>query len=427
MATPDKKRKIAVAITHRTPYGRLKPVLRAIQSHPELELQVIVATPVHLHNLWFALKHGDFASLSKTLPWYFRARLGSMLHGRRSIDSSNYLARLVLSDGFPIHAYLPLFIEGGNLVTMTKSVASGILGLPEIFEELKPDIVLVHADRFEMLAVASAAALMNIPIAHTQGGDVSGTIDELMRHAITKLAHFHFPTTEQSKSRIIRMGEHPDRVFMVGCPTIDELTRLELSIDTDIYERNGNGHGDRIDLTKPFVLLMQHPVTTEYGQAHSSLEETLAAIQKINLPTLMFWPNIDAGFDSATLAVRSFIQNHSLPGLTLYKSFRSEDFYRVLNAATVAVGNSSSFIREGSYLGLPVVLVGTRQRGRERSDNIVEVGYDRVAIEDAIRKQMQHGRYPKSNLYGEGHAAEAIAATLASVKISQEKYFNDGI
>lgn len=417
------KRKILVAVTHRTPYGRLKPVMRAIQNHPGLELQVLVATHVFMHNLLFALRHMSFDAIRASFPFYLRARFRALWGRKPAIDRQEHLSKIVRQDGFPIHARLPLFLEGGNLITMTKSAAAGLLGLPEILVKLKPDIVLVHADRFEMIPVALAASFMNIPVAHTQGGDVSGTIDETVRHVLTKLAHIHFPTTQKSKERLLRMGEDPHYVFMVGCPTIDVLKDLDFTIPPDIFERNGRGYGDDINLAKPYLLVLQHPVTTEYNAARKNMEETIAAVRAIGMPTLFFWPNLDAGSDGASEAVREFLKDPGLPALRIFKHFSPEDFYRVLNAASVAVGNSSSFIREGSYLGTPAVIVGSRQQGRERAKNVLEVPYDRQKIVDAVRRQLKHGRYPQSRIYGDGNAAGRIAEVLATVDVPVQKKF----
>ncbi len=421
----SKPRKIAVAVTHRTPYGRLKPVLKAIQSHPDLELQIIVATPVFFHDLLFALRHSDFSSIRVSISWYIKARLRTLFGGKSALNELDLLSKSIIADGFSISAHVPIFIAGGNLKTMTKSVGAGILNLPVIFEKLKPDVVLIHADRFEMLAVAVAASLMNIPIAHTQGGEVSGTIDETTRHAITKLAHIHFPTTQMSRDRLLKMGESHDRVFFVGCPTIDVLKEIDLTPDNSIFDRNGNGHGDRLDLSKPYILVLQHPVTTEYGEAKQQMEETLKAVEDIGVPVFLLWPNIDAGSDGASAAVRNFIKNHNLPALALFKTLHSEDFYKVLKNAAVAVGNSSSFIREGSYLGTPTVLVGSRQNRRERADNVVEVSHNHVEIKEAVLKQLVQGPYPSSNLFGDGKTSHLIAGILSDADIIIKKYFID--
>ncbi|MFZ2555299.1 MAG: UDP-N-acetylglucosamine 2-epimerase [Minisyncoccia bacterium] len=409
------KRKIAIVITHRAPYGRLKPVLRAIARHPDLELQIIVGTPMNMHHFFFALRHGEYKSLLQVLPWHVKARLKTLLR-RGDVSHHELLTNLIKKDGFHIDRYLPMFLDGGDLATMLKVQANVLFGLPTILKELKPDILVVHADRFEMLPVAMVGAMLNIPVAHTQGGDVSGTIDESIRHAITKLAHIHFPTTEESRKRLIQMGENPHAIVMTGCPTIDGLKALDLRIDEDFYARVGTGYGDTIDLKKPFIMVLQHPVTSEYADSRKNMETILAALEAIDLPTLLFSPNIDGGSDGASAAVREFLSRHTLTSLSVYKHFNADDFLRALNAASVALGNSSSFIREGSYLGVPAVIVGTRQDGRERADNVMHVDYVQEEIVSAIERQRVHGVYPKSALYGDGTASEKIATALATMK-----------
>lgn len=407
------KRKIAVAVTHRAPYGRLKPVLSAIQEHPDLDLQIIVAGPAVRENMRAAFRSADLSRVRTAMVSYIRMIVG----GDEALSSLNVTSRLLSADGFSVAAHVPLFIEGGNLRAMTQSVGVGLMALPDTLETLKPDILLVHADRFEMLSFAVAGALMNIPIAHTQGGDVSGTIDETVRHAITKLATFHFPTTEKSRQRILSMGEDPKHVWCVGCPTIDALKKIDLSDSGGIYGRNHQGWGDKINFAKPFVLVMHHPVTTEYGKNEETMRELLAAIESLHMPTILFSPNIDAGTDKATALLRAYINGHTLPALNVQKNFTSEDFYRVLNAASVAIGNSSSFIREGSYLGTPAVLAGSRQHGREHGENIIIVETKSDAIVQAARKQIIHGRYDQNRMYGDGSAAEQIADILAKLPL----------
>lgn len=420
------KRKIAVAVTNRAPYGRLKPVLQAIKAHPKLELQIIVTTPTILHSLWFSLKHGKFASLRATLPSFLRTYWKVRIGGKKARSKLDVTSQLVINDGFDVAAHVPAFVAGGNVATMTKSVAASLLALPDVLGELKPDILLVHADRFEMLSFAVAGALMNIPVAHTQGGDVSGTIDETVRHAITKLATFHFPTTAKSKDRIVQMGEHVENVFLAGCPTIDVLKSINLTDLSGVYARNHPGYGEKIDFTKPYALVMYHPVTTDIAASEAGMREMLEALKTLAIPTIIFSPNIDAGTDIATKLLREFISDHGIPVLNVQKNFTSEDFYRVLNGAAVAIGNSSSFIREGSFLGTPAVLVGNRQEGRERASNVIEVDADRAAIVAAAKKQIAHGRYETSKLYGDGSAAKRIAETLAQVPLPpQEKRFRE--
>ncbi|MBI5221553.1 MAG: UDP-N-acetylglucosamine 2-epimerase (hydrolyzing) [Candidatus Magasanikbacteria bacterium] len=418
------RKKIAVVITHRAPYGRLKPVLKAIQKDPRLELQIIVGTSALTRRFLFALRHLDIRSLKKSLPWYIRSWFRSFWTGNR--QKHDLLAKTILDDGFYIDAYFPIFLDSGNLISMTQSAGNILFDLSEILQKLKPDILLVHADRFEMLAVAMTGNFLNIPIAHTQGGDVSGTVDEMVRHSITKLAHIHFPTTEKSMGRILQMGEDPNCIFMTGCPTIDTVRDIDLTIDKDIYLRNGRGFGDKINLNKPFLLVLHHPVTTEYERSKKNMQVLIDAIKEINMPTFFFWPNIDGGSDGASEAIREFVKSHNLPALSLYKTFKPDDFYRILNAASVAIGNSSSFIREGSYLGVPAVIVGTRQYNRERDMNVIEVENRYEDIVSAIKTQLSHGKYPSGSIYGSGGSSKKIADILATKEIkSVQKYFRD--
>ena len=232
---PLKKRKICVVVNDRAIYGRVKPVMEAIQKHPQLELQVIAVTNFYFDHLFWYLFHGEPVSFLKALSWYIKARTTKILGKSGEVEKLEYLPKLLITAGFPIHARLPLFLEGGNTRVMVKSAGLGLLGIPKLFEKLKPDIVLIYADRFESLPIAMAAAFLNIPIAHVEGGDVSGTIDESVRHAITKLAHIHFPVTEKSRQRLIRMGENPDFVFMPGFSGIDFIKSIDLGLDDDFF------------------------------------------------------------------------------------------------------------------------------------------------------------------------------------------------
>lgn len=418
------RRTIAVAVTHRAPYGRLRPVLKAISAHPDLELKIIVTTSTILHSLWYSIKHGQFSSLRATLPslvrTYWKARIG----GKEARSKLDLLSQVLVGDGFEIAAHIPAFVAGGNVVTMTKSVATSLLALPEVLKELKPDLLLVHADRFEMLSFAVAGALMNIPIAHTQGGDVSGTIDETVRHAITKLATYHFPTTQKSRDRIVRMGENPANVFLTGCPTIDGLKSIDMQDLAGVYIRNHPGVGVQIDFSRPYLLVMYHPVTTDPANSADGMCALISSLDALQMPTLFFSPNIDAGTDKATSLLRDYVQSNALPALNVQKNFMTDDFYRVLAHASVALGNSSSFIREGSFLGTPAVMVGGRQEGREHADNVTFVGTSAEEITSAVRAQLSHGRYTSSNVYGDGKAAQKIANILATVELPKtQKHF----
>ncbi|HYF04997.1 MAG TPA: UDP-N-acetylglucosamine 2-epimerase [Patescibacteria group bacterium] len=417
------RRRIAVVITNRAPYGRLLPVIKALKDHPGIELQIILATSNILDSLIFVLRYGNFWYVLQRLVLHLYYQTVVLLKKRKLFSRADPIEHDLLASGLQVTVRVPLFIHQNNLEDMAKVIGVGLFALPEVFKSLKSEVVLVHADRFEMLAVAISAAMSNLLIAHTQGGDITGSIDESVRHAISKFAQIHFPTTEVSKRRLIRMGENPESVFMVGCPTIDYVKSLTLDITDDLYEHLAKGYGKVPDLSLPYVLVMQHPITTEHNAAGSDIVHTLSAVQQLGLQTIVIGPNIDAGRDAIGQEINKFIETHTLPSLLIHKSLRPEDFYRVLGHATVAIGNSSSFIREGSYLGTPCVLVGKRQGHRERGENVVEVNAYAQDIVEAAKKQIAHGRYSQDMLFGSGNASTQIANILAEYNPPIQKRF----
>ena len=379
------KRKIAVVITARPSYSRVKTVLKAIREHADLELQLIVASSALLD------------------------RYGSAV---------NYIEK----DGFEIAAKVFNVLEGENLTAAAKTTGIGILELSTVFDNLKPDIVVTVADRFETMATAISASYMNIPLAHIQGGEVTGNIDEKVRHAITKLADYHFVASESAKERVIKLGEDPDYVFNTGCPSIDiasEVTSDE-GLNFDPYQKYG-GVGAAPDLSNGYLVVMQHPVTTEYANSRKHIEETLYAINQLNIPTLWFWPNVDAGADGTSTGIRSYREKNELKNVHFFKNMESEDFLVLLNSAMGLVGNSSVGIRECAYLGVPVINIGSRQNKRERGNNVLDVDYDKQQIIDAIVTIMAMSKAERSLVYGDGHAGKAITDLLAEVPLQFHK------
>jgi UDP-hydrolysing UDP-N-acetyl-D-glucosamine 2-epimerase len=325
-------------------------------------------------------------------------------------------------DGFNVAARVFMILEGENLVTSAKSTGLGMVELATVFDNLAPDVVVSVADRFETLATAVAASYMNIPVAHVQGGEVTGSIDEKVRHAVTKLADLHLVATEAARARVIRLGEAPERVHLTGCPSIDiaAAVRAQPEMDFDPFEKYG-GVGERVDLSQGFIVVMQHPVTTEYELARRQVEETLHAIHGLRVPTLWFWPNVDAGSDGTSKGIRMFREHHRDEPLHLFRNMLPEDFLRLLCASSCLVGNSSVAIRECSFLGVPAVNIGTRQAGRERGRNVIDVDYDRSAIRAAIERHLGAPRPPADTLYGDGKAGARIAQSLASAELTFEK------
>ncbi|GAK58248.1 UDP-N-acetylglucosamine 2-epimerase [Candidatus Vecturithrix granuli] len=379
-------RKICVIVINRANYGRVKSVLHAIQEHPGLELQLVVGS-------------------SMLLPCFGEA------------------VNIVQEDGFPIHARVNFVVEGQTPATMAISAGLGIIELATVFENLQPDMVFVIADRYDALSAAVAAAYMNIPVAHLQGGEVSGSIDESVRHAITRLAHLHFPATQLSAERLIKMGEPPETVYHVGCPSLD-LAHKALHIPLTTLPLNGTGHGQcqRVfNLTQPYLLVAQHPVTTEQQAAASQIKCTLHALLELQMPTILLKPNVDAGGRAMAQQIEAFCQFYRPEFLYLFTNFAPEDYIRILSGSACFIGNSSSALREGSFLGTPVVCVGNRQAGRERSPNVIDVEYDCDEIVAAVRKQLAHGRYERDLMYGDGHASQRIVDILATAKINLQK------
>lgn len=371
------KRKICVVVASRANYGRVKYLMKAIQSHPDLELLVIVGASTLLE------------------------RFGKAIN-------------VIKADGFIPVRSIHYVIEGETLATQAKSTGLGIVELSSAFEDLQPDMVVTVADRFETMATAIAATYLNIPLVHLQGGEVSGNIDDRVRHAITKLADLHFVASELSAKRVVSMGENPRYIFNYGCPAMDILSNEDLSI-SDEQMSSYLGVGRPIDWSKPYVLMIQHPVTTSYGHGFEEVSQTLQALKSIpDIQKVVMWPNVDAGSDDVSKGIRHFREFNMNEPIYYYKNFSPEDYARVLNNALCCVGNSSSFIREAAYLGVPSVIVGDRQQGREHGSNVVFASYDRDHIAAQVRAQMAHGRYEPDYLFGRGDAGKRIAAELAS-------------
>ena len=378
------KRKVCVVVASRANYGRVKHVMKAIQEHPKLELQVVVGASTLLE------------------------RFG------RAVD-------VIKSDGFVPLRSIYYVVEGETLVTQAKSTGMGIVELSTAFEDLKPDMVVTVADRFETMATAVATTYLNIPLVHLQGGEVSGNIDDRVRHAITKLADLHFVASAESAERVVAMGEDPKKVFNYGCPAMDVLLHVDLRVNNEIMARY-QGVGHPLDWTKPYILMLQHPVTTSYGKGFREVSESLEALKMLpGIQKVVMWPNIDAGSDDVSKGIRVFRENNTDEPIYYYKNFTPEDYARVLNNAACCVGNSSSFIREGSFLGVPVVLVGDRQQGREHGNNIAFSGYDRDQIAEKVGRQMAHGRYESDRRFGNGDAGGRIAEELASIEVPLTK------
>lgn len=379
------RRRICVVVTARPSYSRIKTALLAIHSHPELELQLVVAASA-------------------------------------LIDRYGGVVRQIERDGLPITQRVLMLVDGESTAAMAKTTGLGIIELATVFEHLAPDFVVTVADRYETLATAVAASYQNVPLVHVQGGEVTGSIDEKVRHAITKLSDLHLVASEGAAERVRRMGERPESIHVTGCPSIDlaAAVRESPALGFDPFERYG-GVGARLDLTGGYVVVLQHPVTTEHDLARDHVMATLGAVAELGLPTLWFWPNPDAGSDGTSKGLRSFRETHRPDWLHFFRNMAPDDFLRLLLGASCLVGNSSVGIRECSFLGVPVVNIGSRQAGRERGRNVLDVPHDSDQILSAIRAHLRQPRPAEDRIYGDGGAGRRIAERLAVAPPTFEK------
>ncbi|MEJ7892748.1 MAG: UDP-N-acetylglucosamine 2-epimerase [Solirubrobacteraceae bacterium] len=378
-------RKACIVVTARPSYARIKTVIQAVKDHPDLELQLVVAASALLE------------------------RYGAAVDVMRQ-------------DGFEPDALVYMVLEGENTVTMAKSTGLGLVELATVFDNLQPDLVVTVADRYETLATATAASYMNLPTVHVQGGEVSGSIDEKVRHAVTKLSDLHLVSTERAREYVIRMGERPETVHRTGCPSIDIADRVATSpvLGADPFDRYG-GTGPSLDLSDGFLVVLQHPVTTEEDEAFQQISETLHAVHDTGVPILWFWPNVDAGSDGTSKGIRVFRELYHSAPMHFFRNMPPEEFLRLLVTSKGIVGNSSVAIRECSYLGVPAVNIGTRQAGRERGRNLMDVPHERAAILEACRAQLDHGGYESDRMYGDGHAGQRIADLISVAELTSSK------
>ncbi len=380
------KRKVCVVIGSRANYSSIKSAMQSIQLHKDLELQIVLTASAIIE------------------------RFGN-------------LPTLIEEDGFNINEKIFILLEGKTPSVMAKSTGLGIIELSSVFERLSPDIVITVGDRFETMSTTIAAAYMNILVAHTMGGEVSGTIDESIRHAVTKFSHIHFPASKDAYERIIKLGERENMVFNVGCPRIDLVKEILTKNDpintNDLFSQ---GVGDHLDLENPFLLVSQHPVTTEYGDGEKQIQSTLDAVLETNYPAIVLWPNADAGSDDIAKGIRKLREKRKLNNIHFFKNLPVKTYIQLMNKTSCLVGNSSSGIREGAFIGTPVVNIGSRQSNRERGKNVIDVKQNKIDIYKAIKTQIKIGKYKSESIYGDGNAGKKIAKILASLsKIEIQK------
>lgn len=379
------KRKICVVITARPSYARVKTVLQAIKDHPELELQLVLA--------------------------------GSAL-----LDRYGNAAKVIEKDGFEVTEKIYNILEGETPMTMAKTTGIAIMELATAFHNLKPDVVVTIADRFETIATSIAASYQNIPLAHIQGGEVTGNIDEKVRHANTKLADIHLVASEDAARRVLKMGESAEMIINTGCPSMDIAREVIENPDFDFNPLiKYSGVGSEIDWESGYIVVMQHPVTTEFEKSKEHIKETLRAVDELGIPTFWFWPNVDAGSDGTSSGIRQYREKHNPDNIHFFKNMEPQDFLRLIKNSKCLIGNSSVGIRESAFLGIPVVNIGSRQNGRQRAKSVIDCGYNQEEIKNAIKKHLEHGHYESEFIYGDGYAGKKIANVLSSCKLSYHK------
>ena len=379
------KKKICAVVTARPSYSRIKTALLAIKNHPNLELQLVVA--------------------------------GSALLGRYG-NAVDYIEK----DGFDISEKVFMILEGENPTSMAKTTGLGVMELANVFYKLQPEAVITIADRFETISTSIAASYQNIPLIHIQGGEVTGNIDEKVRHANTKLADLHLVASEDAKERVIKMGENPEMVFNTGCPSIDLANEVKNNpkLDFNPIEKYG-GVGEKVNWEEGYLVVMQHPVTTEYKSARQDVLKTLNAVYELNIPTFWFWPNVDAGSDGTSNGIRSFRETMKPKNIHFFKNMQPKDFLRLLINSKCLIGNSSVGIRECSYLGVPTVNIGTRQNRRERGSNVIDVNYNKEAIKFAIENRINSNSIVQETIYGNGNSGKLIADIIANTQLNFHK------
>ncbi|MDY0129036.1 MAG: UDP-N-acetylglucosamine 2-epimerase [Methanosarcina vacuolata] len=371
-------RKILYISGTRADYGLIQSTLRNIDNYPELQLEII-ATGMHL------------------------------------MEEFGTTVNEIKKDGFTYYAIEATY-KKDDKSSMVEFIGVFLQKLSLKIKEINPDIILVLGDRGEMLAGAIAGVYFGIPVAHIHGGDISSTVDDFVRHAITKLAHIHFPATELSAERIIKMGEPEETVFVVGAPGLDSILHERLIESQKIADIYG------LDLSKPIILVIQHPVSMEIEDTQDQIRQTLDAVTDLKFQTVVIYPNADAGGRRMIEIINMYEQHNS--NIKTYKNIPRKEYLSLLKVASVLVGNSSSGIIEASSFKLPVVNIGTRQKGRERGENVIDANYEKEDIKSKILMCLYDINFKQkvkscNNPYGDGKAGDKITQILCDININE--------
>ena len=372
------KRKILYVTGTRADYGLMKSVLENINNHPMLELEV-AATGMHL------------------------------------MEGFGYTINEVESDGYKVHKIDSVY-EEDNKESMAIFIGKFIQKFTKKIKEIKPDIIIVLGDRGEMLGAAISGVYLSIPVAHIHGGEITSTVDEFARHAITKMSHIHFPATEKSSERITKMGEEPDNIFVTGAPGLDLIVNRKFSSKDEICNSLG------LDSKEKILMVVQHPVSIYADVSGKRMKETLEAIREIKKQTVVIYPNADAGGRKMIEVIEEY---RKFSFIHIFKSIEHDRYLNLMKNADVLIGNSSSGIIEAPSFGLPVVNIGERQEGRERAENVIDVSHDKNEIINALKKALHDEDFKSivrqcKNPYGDGKAGERIAEILSKIEINNK-------
>lgn len=377
----NEMKKVCVVITARPSYARIKTAICAMKNNPKIDLEIVLAASS------ISEKYGN-------------------------------IEKIVEKDGFKIAAKVFNLVSGESVEGAAKTTGLGIIELTQVFLNIKPDYVITVADRYETMATAVAAAYMNIPLIHIQGGEVTGNIDEKVRHAITKLADVHIVSNEDARERVKKMGENPDRIFVTGCPSIDIAKRVKDNyhdFQFDPHEKYA-GVGKVKEQREKYVVVMYHPVTTNIGILRQETDMLLETVNGFGVQVYWFWPNADDGSDIVSKCIRCYREDGKNQNILFFKNMEPEDFLALLLGAQCIIGNSSVGIRECSYLGVPAINIGSRQNRRLRGKNVIDIeNAEAASLVEAYERAlvMEH---KVEYVYGDGSAGEKIAQIVADLK-----------
>src|SRR3989344_3468582 len=389
-ATNKKKRRICFIITSFIHYSRSLLILDELKKRSDVDLHIVI---------------GGTALLAKYSSRYA------------------YVKNILEQEGFKNLYEVYFNLEGDSAAVKAQTAGLGLIEFSHLFNNVKPDLGVVRGDRFEVLSAATAASYMRIPIAHIEGGDVTGTLDETVRHSITKLAQLHFVTNEDARRRVLQMGEPSRYVFNFGSPEIEiaeKVTRRPLPVAV-----MGTGSGASVDLREGYLMVMYHPVIGEEKELSEKTQNLLAAVYALAIPTLWFWPNFDIGAEEISRELRIFNDTVADHQIRFLRYLPPQEFLTLLKGASCLIGNSSAGIKESAYFGTPVVNVGTRQTGRLRGENVCDAQEDTKKLRTAIKKQLGVGRYSPSHFYRAESTGKNIAKTLATTPLYVQKKFHE--